>query len=82
MTGHPLRDVFLIGGGAGGSSGRFGALGPDDNGWRRGLLSAAAGERRHGGKQKNKCRAETEPGWTMRSHIGCGALNRTAVANG
>jgi hypothetical protein len=29
---------------------------------------AAAGERRRGGKQQNKCRAKTEPGWNMRFH--------------
>jgi hypothetical protein len=79
---HPLRDVFLPGGGTGGCAGGLGAVGLDDNGGWWILLCTSAGERRHGGTQQNKCRAETEPGWTMRFHIGCGMLNWAAVRNG
>ena len=82
VASHPLRDMLLARGGATRGTGWFCAVGLDEDGGRRILLASSAGERRHGREQQNERRAEEEPGWTMLSHIGCGAPKRTAVASG
>ena len=81
VIGHPLRDVLLIGGGAGeipGASpgGIWGASSRPLNDRGGGLLlRGAAGEHRRCDEQQKKRRAETEPGWRMQFHPMCGAPN-------
>jgi hypothetical protein len=43
--------------------------------------AAATRERWRNGEQQNKCRAETEPGWKMRSHNVGGKLGGTTSLN-
>jgi hypothetical protein len=79
---HPLLQMALTGSRPDPGARCIGTAWPEHGGWRAMLASEATRPHRRNGEQQNNCRAETEPGWALRSHDAGGVLVRTAGKNG